>query len=154
MSIINAVVRFFIWLGETLFRSLSFCALAGAMIGVIVGFLFGLVQTAHPAAIFTPFDLTISSLLLALVGFIVVLVIFGVWQRYGVRAIFLPALINALATAFLTVYVNDALRQSLFAAPVGLLIGILVGSVLCALCAYFPPRPDLAERSRSSLPER
>jgi len=148
LSIIEAVVGFFTWIGHVLFRTLSFCAQAGATIGSMVGFFFGALQTEHPTAVFTAFQLLLFSLILALVAFIVVLVVFGIWQRYGVGAIFLPALINALATAFLTVFVNDMLKQPFFAAVVGIAVGIVVGSVLCALCAYFP-RPSVGEHSRS-----
>jgi hypothetical protein len=141
LSVIAVVVRTFIWLGETLFGSLSFCALAGATVGAIAGFFFGLLQSAKPGVTFTASDLALASLLLAATGLLVVLVVFGLWQRYGAGAIFWPALIDALATSFLTVYVNNALKMPLLACPVGLLVGVVVGTVLCALCAYLRPRP-------------
>ncbi len=124
----------FFLLGHFLFGKLPFCSIVGGMIGVVAGTLIGLSQAslgpAMPplAAIFT------NSLLLALIGWIVVVVVFGLWLHYGVGAIALPAALNALITAFLTTWLDLKIHQPILSPLLGLLVGILVGLVLCRFC--------------------
>jgi hypothetical protein len=124
-------------LTKTLFGNLSFCAHIGAIIGAIAGFFFGMLQLLHPGLTLTWSDTFKIGLLLAVVGWLVVLIIVGIWLHYGVRSIAIQALINAIITSVLTVYVNNVIQLPLLSVLIGLMVGILVGSVFCRLCEYY-----------------
>jgi ABC-type antimicrobial peptide transport system permease subunit len=74
------------------------------------------------------------SLLLALVGWVTVLVMFGLWLHYGIVQIALPAAVNAVLTSFLTMWLNLLIQLPWLATLIGLLVGILVGLILCQFC--------------------
>jgi len=75
-----------------------------------------------------------TGVILALFGWLVVLLVAGVWLSYGVQSVALPALVNAIFTGVLVVYVNNVIQVPALAALIGLLIGVLVGTALCWLC--------------------
>jgi hypothetical protein len=121
------------------FRWLPFCCHPGAVIGSLVGLMFGMVQLEHPALTFTLLQLVLTGLSLGVTALLLALFLFGVLLRYGVLQIFWAALLNALVTAVLTVWVDAWLGQPVISALVGLLIGVLVGFILCWLCRLAPP---------------
>jgi len=134
----NALFAF----GRTLFGRLNLCALSGALSGAATGFFFGLLQF-HLEAEGLPLsgsEIVVVALLLGLLGWVTVLVVVGVWLRYKMQAIALPALINAVLTSVLTVYVSNVIQLPALASLVGLLIGILVGAIFCWLCAVLEIR--------------
>ena len=122
-------------LARVLFGRLSFCALNGGLVGAIAGLLFGLLQGEFPNQPLAIGELLPIALLLGLVGWVVVLVVVGMWIHYGAAAVAWPALLNALLTALLTVWLNNLLLRPELASLIGLLVGILVGTILCRLCA-------------------
>jgi acid phosphatase family membrane protein YuiD len=124
-------------LGLLLFGRLSFCALVGGMLGAITGLLFTAIQAP---GLYTNQDLLYISLALAFVSFLLVLLIAGGFCRYGVRSIFLGTLVNSLVTSVLTVFAAERVGFPPVTALLGLVIGILVGSILCRLCRRV--RPD------------
>lgn len=117
-----------------LFSRLPFCSLTGAVVGSFTGFLMGLFALENPAMPLSPQQLFIMGLLVGVAGFLLVLYFLGTLLRYGVGAIFWPALANALATAILTVFVTHWLNNTIISGVIGLLIGILIGAALCRLC--------------------
>jgi len=121
-------------LAKAIFGKLPICSLVGAIIGSIAGFFFGMLQSQLVLPVLPMIDVLRMGLLLALVGWLIVLLIVGVWLRYGVKAIALQALINAILTAVLTVFANNLIQKPIFATLIGLLIGILVGYILCWYC--------------------
>ncbi|MBZ0281429.1 MAG: hypothetical protein K8L97_11875 [Anaerolineae bacterium] len=120
---------------KTLFGRVPFCGINGGIIGIIVGFLFGMLQLEHPDGSFTLAELVIAILLLVLVSWAFILLVVGVWLRYGAGQIALPALVNALITGTLTVLANLIVKSTALSVPLGWLIGILVGMALCWLCS-------------------
>ncbi|MEK6274343.1 MAG: hypothetical protein AABM30_03310 [Actinomycetota bacterium] len=123
-----------------LIASFGICAAAGAIDGILTGFVFGLFRTAmaHHAR---PADkLLLAALILGGAGWLVVLFVVGVAHRYGIRAIALPALFTSLLTSIATVFIVNAHLQAV-GALVGLVVGLLVGSLLCALCERLASRP-------------
>ena len=91
-------------------------------------------QLAHPGLVLSWADIVKVGILLGLLGWVVVLVVVGMWLRYGVRAIFLAALINAILTSVLAVYANNLIQRPTLASLIGLVVGVLVGAALCWLC--------------------
>lgn len=123
-------------IGLLLFGRLSFCALVGGMIGAICGFLFTVIQTGHAPGAFPNQLLFNIGLVLGAAAFLLVLLIVGGLCRYGVRAIFFGALVNSLLTSVLTVFVADRVGRPPVTALLGLITGIVVGSILCQLCRW------------------
>jgi|SRR5215831_15014230 len=121
-------------LAKAVFGKLPICSLVGAIIGSIAGFLFGMLQSQAGLPIFPMIDVLRIGLLLAILGWLIVLVVVGIWLRYGAPAIALQALVNGILTAVLTVYANNLIRQPVWATIIGLVIGILVGLILCWYC--------------------
>lgn len=118
--------------GNWLFGRLSFCARVGAIIGAIVGFFFGLFQFQQPLEeVFMPLDILLIGLLLGFVGWVSVLLLFGVWMRYGIRAVALLSLLIALLTGIVIAYILYLIRFPYLSVPLGILIGILIGAFVC-----------------------
>lgn len=137
------MIRALIALATIVFGRFSFCAKSGAIVGVIAGFLFGLLQLAleeealssgNPVHALTGQELVLIGLALGLLGWIALLMMVGVWLRYGAAAIAWPAFVNSLITALLTVLVNDRLNLPSVAGLIGLAVGLIVGTLLCLLC--------------------
>jgi len=120
---------------KALFGRIPFCGINGGIIGIIVGFLFGVLRFEHPDGGYTAAEIIIIILVLALASWAFILLVVGVWLRYGAGQIALPALINTLITATLTVLANLIVKSTVLAVPLGWLIGVLVGTALCWLCS-------------------
>lgn len=134
----------FVLIGQWLFARLPFCSLVGALVGVTAGSFLGLTLDAiHPPGL-TPTAIILAGLLLAVLGWIVVVVLLGIWMRYGAAQIAAAAAVNALITAILTVLINNIVRQAVLAPALGILTGILVGAILCRFC--MPSQTKLLER--------
>lgn len=121
-------------LGQLIFGKLPFCSLVGALIGIVAGTLLGISQPALGAVMPPLNEVFTNSLLLALIGWITVVIVFGVWLRYGVATIAPPAAVNAIITAFLTTWLDLKIHQPAISPLLGMLVGILVGLILCLFC--------------------
>lgn len=119
-----------------MFGRLSLCALSGGLVGVIVGFFIGTYLWLEPGPLIVP-DLVLAAMILGMPAFGFVLALVGLWLRYGVATVFLPLLVNAFFTAWLTVWFNSEIQMPSLGAPAGLIVGVLVGSLLCYLCRRF-----------------
>lgn len=128
----------FIAFATVLFGRFSFCAKLGAMFGIIAGSLFAFLQGLTPGVSYPPAELLLIGVVLALLGWLFVLLAVGVWLRYGAAAIAAPALLNALITAILTVFVSNAVQQPALNWIIGLLIGLLIGALFCRFCERWP----------------
>lgn len=117
---------------------LSLCTIVGGCSGAFVGMIFGLAQLEHPDAAVSPGDLVVIALAGALTIWLILLLVLGLWLRYGVRAIAAQTLVNSFITAFLTVLICDALETPMLSSLIGLVVGIAVGSLLCMLCGRWP----------------
>ncbi len=131
----------FVLIGQWLFARLPFCSLVGALVGVTAGAFLGLTLDVIPPPGLSSTAIILTGLLLAVLGWIVVVVLLGVWMRYGVAQIAAAAAINALLTAILTVWINNLVRQAVLAPALGILVGILVGAILCRLCSPSQTKP-------------
>jgi hypothetical protein len=77
-------------LGRIIFGRLPFCSLPGAIVGAISGLVFGLTLTGNTTISLQWSDILLAGMLLGVPGFLFVLLLFGLWLRYGVGAIFSP----------------------------------------------------------------
>jgi len=127
-------------LAARLFATLTVCMAAGGIVGTIAGLVYGLVRDEFTDAPRPARKLLIGGLILAGVGWAVVLFVVGVLFRYGVFAIALPSLVTALLTAIATVFLVDLRGVSTVGALVGLLVGLLIGAILCELCEWLSRR--------------
>lgn len=121
-----------------LFGKLGVCALNGALVGALAGFLYGAVLQEHATHMPTTAELLQMVALLTITCWLVVLLIVGLWLHYGASAIAWPLLLNAFVTVLLTVWINNLVRLPDIAGLIGLLVGILVGFVLCRFCGRLP----------------
>jgi uncharacterized membrane protein len=138
VALISALPRFLARLGV--------CPVVGGAAGAIAGGLTGLVQVEH-AGDFSTRDILVLGLLAGAFVWLLALLVIGLWHRYGVRAIFLPALVTSLLSALLAVWVNDLVDRPGFAGLIGLVLGLLVGLLLCWLCGALV-RERLVQTSR------
>jgi hypothetical protein len=132
----KALMKALAALANALFGKLSLCATSGGLAGVVAGFFFSMVLL-HLTATGTGLSalaLLQTGLGLGLVGWVILLIVVGMWLRYGVKETSLPAFVNAILTSVLTVFANAVVRLPALATLIGLLVGILVGSLLCWLC--------------------
>src|SRR5258705_3236645 len=89
-----------------LFSRLPFCSMGGIIAGsfaVCIMTLFQIEQMQNPLDVK---QLLIVALILGFSGFLLILLFLGLLLQYGVSKIFWPALINALLTAILTVFIT------------------------------------------------
>jgi hypothetical protein len=117
--------------------SRSLCAASGALAGGFAGAVLGLLQTPPNAIVLSAAQALRVGLVLGLVGWLLILLVIGVWFHYGVGTIAGPALVNAILSALLTVLLCEALHVPILDALIGLLAGTLVGWILCLLCGRF-----------------
>jgi hypothetical protein len=122
-----------------LLTSVSVCAAAGAIDGILTGLVFGLFRDEFAGQARPAGKLLLGALILAGVGWLVVLFVIGVLYRYGVFAIAAQSLVTALITSIATVFAVNAHLQAV-GALVGLIIGLVVGTLLCLLCERYVRR--------------
>ena len=127
----------FVALAKAMFGKLSLCALVGGLVGAITGFFFSLFQLQNPGLVLTVLQVLAMGIELGLLGWLFVLLVVGVWLHYGAGSIAFQALVNALLTSILVVFFNNLLQLPAVAVPIGMLIGILVGYLLCILCGRY-----------------
>ena len=127
-------MKFLLAIAVALFGKLRLCALAGGFAGSVSGGLFGIVLSGYPQHILTPLAQLYAGLALGAVAWIAVVLIFGACLRYGVSQIAAQAFVNAMLTSIFTVFLAYALHIAWLATILGILVGIVVGSILCRFC--------------------
>lgn len=113
--------------------SRNLCAASGAIAGGLVGLLVGLFQLQPPGVIPSA-DVVRVALILGIFAWLVVLLIVGLWLHYGVGPIALQSLVTTLLTSLLTVYLANKVHLPPLSVWIGILIGTLVGWLLCRFC--------------------
>src|SRR5947208_11702479 len=110
---------------KALFGRLPWCSLAGGLAGVITGFIFSLFQVQNPTIVLTVQEVLLVAVVLGLVAWLFVLLVIGVWLKYGAGTIALQTFVTALLTALATVYLNNIIKLPYLAVILGWLAGIL-----------------------------
>jgi acid phosphatase family membrane protein YuiD len=124
---------------KALFGKLPWCSLAGGIAGIITGFIFSLFQVQNPTLVLTLQELLLIAVVLGLVAWLFLLLVIGVWLKYGVGAIALQTFVTALLAAIATVYLNNIIKLPYLAVILGWLVGILIGYLLCLFCRRYSP---------------
>lgn len=121
---------------------LSFFAKAGAICGALVGVLTLSLHTRYGPT--TWGEALTAGVIFSLLGWLGLLLIFGIWLRYTIRQIWIQTLLVSLLTG-LAVTALLQLWQTAFSGLVGFLIGILIGTLLDWLCRllFSRPKPQL-----------
>jgi hypothetical protein len=119
---------------SSILTSIPVCAWAGAIAGVIAGSQFALVEFAIPHVRFSASDLFRLAVLFGLAAWVVLLVITGLWLRYGVRAVVLQSLVNAILTSIIVVFIDNAVNIPALSGILGFFIGMALGAFLCRYC--------------------
>jgi hypothetical protein len=115
----------------------SLCAVSGAIAGGLAGTVMGLAQAESPHQNLTVPEAWEIALVLGAAGWLVLLILVGLWFHYGLAKIALPALVNAMLTSIVTVFVCRALHIAYLDTLLGVLIGTLIGYLLCRLCGRY-----------------
>ena len=117
---------------------LPLCARVGVLHGIIAGFIFSLWRMEAAFAGLATHEFAWGVLLLSLLALLCSLFILVVVERYLVRAVFLPAAVNALLVALLAALVIYQMPPHRFflllGVWIGIVVGVAVGVVLCRLC--------------------
>lgn len=127
MDILLTISNFF-------FGRLRFCAKIGAIAGLISGSLFGFYLAQNDAQPETAVNALYIGIYLGLAAWLFILLAVGVWMRYTVRAIAFRGLINSLLTSICTVYLCNIILLPYLCFLIGLLVGIIIGTIFCILC--------------------
>ena len=114
------------------------CAQIGMLHGVIVGFMFGLLQQGECCQTTTAAQLAWIALLLAGLAALTSAFILTVICRYTLGSVLFAVLVNAVLVAFAVVFILQAIGASVASVLIGIVlgtvIGLIVGWILCMLC--------------------
>jgi hypothetical protein len=115
------------------FRYLPFCSLPGSVAGSLAGLLMSTFELARPSGPLSAQQLVIVALLITIPALLLVLFLFGL-LHYRVGQILPAATLNALITTMLVVFLVHWLNMPAVGGILGLVIGVLVGALLCLFC--------------------
>lgn len=136
----NQIYLFIQWFSN-IFKKLGICATVGFIAGIITGMALLLDYSVTGAVITLTYNETWQvALLLAAFCFLVLLFVLFVLCRYTVSSVFLPTLINCLLTCFFTVYLVNKFAAWEWAVFIGMVVGLIIGYLLCILCRYLGGR--------------
>ena len=117
------------WIGR-----LGECGVAGVIVGAVIGLMLTLLDGMHGGTLsLTTTELWYVALVLAAFGWLVLVFVLVVLTRATFRSIVAPALVNAFLVAVLTTFVCYTAGLLAWAWLLGMLIGAIVGYVLCTL---------------------
>jgi hypothetical protein len=121
------------WLARWLGR-LGECGVAGVIGGAVVGMLLTLLYWMHGGALtLTTTELWYVALVLAAFGWIVLIFVLVALVRSTFTSVAIPSLVNTLLVAVLTTFVSHRAGALEWAWLIGMLVGALVGYLLCTL---------------------
>lgn len=114
------------------FERLGFCAMIGAIIGILAGFMIGLIQRVAP--VFDLADIATLGVIFGILLWLFVLFLLVFLLRYRFASVGWAALVNALLTCTLTAIALNTLQTPPLGFLIGGLVGIVVGALFCRLC--------------------
>lgn len=117
---------------QSLIARLTFCGRIGGIVGPLCGALYAHVQASSTLS-WT--ESLIVAAATSLVTWIVVLLIAGIWLRYGVVRIAALAAVTCTLVSFAVTILLHLVPLAQFALIVGFVVGIGVGDLVCRACA-------------------
>jgi len=120
------------WIAAVL-EQLGVCGNAGVAVGVMSGFMLTIVDVIEGPLALTNAEAVRVWLLLGAFGWLALLFIFTVFARWTASSVALPALVSSALVTALIVLVVRVTGLYLLAWMIGILAGMLVGSILCTL---------------------
>jgi hypothetical protein len=117
-------------IGYAIFGRLPFCAISGALAGVITGTFFSLAQALHPVQL-TTVEVIGTGLVLGLIGLVAILIVLVLLFHYRFAAVFGPAVVTALIVGVVVVAVLNSVQRPPLGPLLGFVIGLVVGALLC-----------------------
>jgi hypothetical protein len=128
------LMKALVTLSRVVFGRFSLCALSAAVVGAFSGMVIGLAVLERPESTLGGVEALRVGLLLGAVGWVIILLVVGLWLHYGVRDIALYALGSSLLTAVISTYACLVIATAELFPIVGLVIGLLIGALLCWIC--------------------
>lgn len=118
---------------EVLQRKLGVCGNAGIAVGAVTGLILSVLGVVEE-----PLEPSLTEtiqiwLILALFGWLALLFIFTIFMRWTISSVAIPALANSTLVTALTIVVTRVTGLFSFAWLIGILMGALVGLLLCIL---------------------
>lgn len=118
---------------RTYSRRLGVCAYAGLAVGIVTGLVLTLLDLTDGPLEDDPIDMLVLWAMLVVFGWLVIVGLFTVFVRYRLASVAMPALVNSALTTGLMVALCRITGLFEIAWLIGLLAGLLVGQLLCAL---------------------
>ena len=123
---------------KPLLNRIGVCGIAGVIAGSFAGLMLTLLDLLYEQALsLTQVERLPVSLLLTLAAWLVALFAFVCLAHYRLAAIAIPTFLIALLVCFLPVHLTHVLGLYGLAWLVGLVVGLLVGMLLCAFYKRF-----------------
>jgi len=120
------------WIAQVMSR-MSFCALFGVFVGVLVGGMYGALMSDPSEPGWATADVVTAGLSLGAVAWIAGILVLAL-LAYRIGPIVAVTLFNALVTSALTALGCHASGLPALVSLIGAVVGWIVGTVLCALC--------------------
>lgn len=129
------IARLVAWLSRYL-RRIGVCGTAGVIVGLLAGGAIALLDLLkHPLVLSNP-EAVRTWVILALLGWLVLIVVFVGFVRWSLASVVVPTLVNAVLVSGITLYLSRALGLFPWAWLLGLVVGMVLGLLLCRLYRY------------------
>jgi hypothetical protein len=129
------IARLVAWLSRYL-RRIGVCGNAGVIVGLLAGGAIALLDLLkHPLVLSNP-EAVRTWVILALLGWLVLIVVFVGFVRWSLASVVVPTLVNAVLVSGITLYLSRALGLFPWAWLLGLVVGMVLGLLLCRLYRY------------------
>jgi hypothetical protein len=132
MKLIATLLAWF----STFLRRIGVCGNAGVIVGLLTGGALWFLDFLHEPLVLSDPDALRMWGILALFGWVALLFVFLALVRWPFSSIVIPTLVNAVLVSGITLYGSRALGLFAIAWLLGLLIGALLGFLLCRLYKY------------------
>ncbi len=132
----NAIAKFLTSL-SSITRRTGVCANVGLIAGALAGVLVSLLDLLHSDLVLSNQNAIYLSLILGAFTWTALIFILSVLVRYTFKSIAFPALVNCMFTCFLLVFICKWIGVYTFAWLIGIVVGLIVGQLLCLLNFWF-----------------
>lgn len=119
-------------------RKLSLCQLTGSIAGIVTGIILVFLFIGNDELLsVTGQDFWQFALILTAFCWVMMLFFLCGLSKYSFLSVVIPSLVNCFFTCTLTLYICNYLQLWYWAPFIGLVVGIVVGTLLCYLGQLF-----------------